>query len=220
MVLVQVSQILARIPDGTTRISLLGRHSLSVQDGPNETRTLSADGIQLCNEVSGFYTQLVHELEVLTSSSEAAFYCSDMARSFATIQEIFHPDSIYQDDRLNLLASLKKIDGGAWFKEQKDAGCSEREIISNFIVLTDPSVGADQPFELNARNYLHWAAEPSGPRLRVAFAHEVACTMAAYPYFFFGEQWPGLKECESYMFCMNDWGHILRMIKVTPPATQ
>ncbi|MFA6272370.1 MAG: hypothetical protein WC693_04700 [Patescibacteria group bacterium] len=208
-----IQMIFSAIPDGTTRVSLLGRHSLSVQDGPNDTRALSPKGIELCHEVRGFYAHLVLNLELI---GNASYYYSQMARSLITIREILLPRNFILDERLNLLASLKKIQGGAWFKAQKDTGHSDVEIIRAF--LTDSSIGAGQPFKQNAANYLAWATEPYGHRLRVAFAHEVACSLAAHPYLDSDVE-PGLSECQAYLFCVDDSGNVLRVIKVTPPAT-
>ncbi|MFA6272364.1 MAG: hypothetical protein WC693_04670 [Patescibacteria group bacterium] len=212
-----VSQILAWIPVGATRVSLLGRHSLSVQIGPNDSRTLSPKGIKLCHEVSDFYNRLVRELEIRFGGSAVCFR-SEMARSFSTVWEILNPDHIICDPRLNLLASLKKIQGGEWYRRRKIAGRSDVAIISDFLA-ADLSVGEDQPFGENALNYREWATElDNDTRVRITFAHEVACSLAAHPYLDSDVE-PGLSECQAYLFCVDDAGNVLHVIKVTPPAT-
>jgi len=201
------------IPEGTTRVSILGRHTLSQQDGPNETRTLRPEGITLCHSVQIYYAMLLSFLESRFGSP--SFFCSEMARSFATVWEITHAPHITRDSRLNLLASLKKIQDGAWFKSQKEASAPVPEMLRMF--LADPVLAEGQPFSENANNYMDWATDDGDRNVRITFAHEVACSLAVSEHV--DDKDLGLSECQAFMLCMDDNGFIQKVIKITPPAT-
>ncbi|MCX6786034.1 MAG: hypothetical protein NTZ18_04255 [Candidatus Komeilibacteria bacterium] len=212
-----VKSILDQIPTSSMFVSLLGRHTYSYQDGGQFSRTITSKGVALCDAVRHFYEDLGSSLMETFGLPEIS--CSSFIRSALTVWEITHSCRIEADPRLNIPdgASLKTLSGD-WYQLHcyEADGVTKRSvsaILKDFF--GDDSLNKSA-FNRYGENYLGWAKD-FGPnrRLRITWAHEIGCSLAAGPYLTEGVE-PGLEECEGYLLCFDGTRNCLIAIKIVP----
>ena len=214
-----IEKILKVIPEATRKMALLIRHSESVQEGEQHQRTLSSAGRRLCQKVLDFYTNLVHCLARTVGFEDTgviSYSCSEFPRAELTLWEILHPEQIIRNKLLCLIATLKKVNGGNWYKKQKAENKTVPEITRAFF--DDPTLWEGQPFNEYKQNYLDWVTGGEA-YVNIGTAHEVGCSLAAGDYLPDDVE-PGLEECQSYLFCMDHKNNIIAVLKITPPGTE
>lgn len=208
------------IPEGTARIVIRGRHSHSVQEGPNETRTLTTEGVALCAAVRNEYHELFAELAV--GFGNPLFACSEYPRSMITTFLVTGAEQITADQRLNLDASVKKAPDPkgchANLKKHWDAeGLTIPQMLQR--LAADPSLFGNQPVEEaleHAKDFVLNAFP--GNRLVVTFDHEPAIGLFAAQCGAAPEEF-GLEECQANVFFLNAENKIIGVKKFTPTAT-
>lgn len=200
-------------PTNATKCVLWIRHSESVQEGDNRTRTLTPEGVRLCALVAAYYKIFVRNLAEVFGPPEYAV--SEMARAFATCWELFHPSHIKVDPRLNLIVSLKKINGGAWIKERTAQGKADAEIIREAAENLE-GLFADQLLDVALSNA---AAVATGKlttdKFTVAVGHEPCISFFAGSARLPTDQL-GLDECQAIVFFTDDEDNIVGMEKIVP----
>jgi len=208
-----VTEIIEEIPEETARVAFMGRHSKSVQGGENTTRTLRDKGIELCETVRPFYQELFNTLTEKFGQGRAE--CSEYPRSLLTTFLCTHAEQIYQNRLLNLIASVKDIENGEWYKEEKKKGTPIFEVMAK--IINSQKLLESQPFLKNAYHYTMWIHGES--KFKFTFAHEMAATLAADP-FLPEEAIRGLNECQGYLWCLNGENNVCAVLRIVPPGTE
>lgn len=190
------------------------RHSLSVQGGPAETRTLRSEGITLARDVSPYYEQLFRMCAGF--SEQIDFGHSRFPRAFATGWEIAHPEHYRLDPRISLVLSLKAIDGGKWMAEQKKAG----KTVGQMIVAVHENLGllGDQPYNQRMDEINGYFTDYTGLPVKVRFGHEPESSFWLLKNDLMLPEMVGLKECQGYIVIATTDG-IQGVIKFTPSPT-
>ncbi|MBI4262333.1 hypothetical protein HY624_02300 [Candidatus Uhrbacteria bacterium] len=185
------------------------RHSISVQEGDNDTRTLTHDGSELCSRVRGFYLGLLSELAIRFGEPE--FWTSSFMRARLTAWEIFHPEQLHTSERLNIIAAMPDVHGGEWYAAGKAAGKTDQRLIRELIA--DPALQRDQPFSETMVRHHAFLREREA-RLTVAVGHEANISFAAAG--IIPHEQLGLLECEAVVFYLNAAKQIISAEKIAP----
>lgn len=195
------------VPNGAASATLFIRHTHSVQAGPQERRTITSAGIELCRLASLFYIGLVRQLEE-RFGTQAVYYASPFIRSELTLWEIFHPEvRPIIDERLGFKASLKDLQSGEFMKAHK--GQSVHEIYADFVAIA----GNDPAFKNDALRYLNFVQDTS-VAVKVGCAHETSISNAARLFDLLPMEQLGLEECEGVIFFCSPDGHVIGAQKV------
>ncbi|MBI2444166.1 MAG: hypothetical protein HYV42_02925 [Candidatus Magasanikbacteria bacterium] len=212
-----------QIPEDAVRCVVRGRHSHSVQDGPNETRTLTSSGAALCVAVRNEYAVLIGGSLMRQFGHQCMYACSEYPRSLLTTFLVTNAEQIVRDSRLNLDASVKKAPAPAGSKHPnlhahwKAEGLSVSDMLRR--LAADPSLFGPQPVAralANATDFVR-NAFPEG-RLVITFDHEPAISLYAAQVGAKPELL-GLEECQAFLFFLDDGGNVISVQKFTPPAT-
>ena len=209
------------IPNDAVRCVVRGRHSHSVQEGSNETRTLTAEGVKLCGDVKADYCELLDELAARFGVPR--FACSEFPRSMLTCFLVTGASQITRDSHLNLEASVKKSPAPTGsphadlYTHWKAEGLGIPEMLQR--LAADPSLFGDQPVAKaleNAADFVKHAFPEAC--LVVAFDHEPAISLYAAqcnaP-----TSYLGLEECQAFVFFLDAHGDVISVQKFTPVAT-
>ena len=213
-----VTDIINALPEGTARVRLLVRHTHSVQTGPQNTRTITKPGVELCERVKSFYHMLVNALcaQLDMDPSFVTFDHSPLPRALLTLWYAFGmPEQMSQSGKLMLYASLKKV-AGNWYEARKAEGLSLPQILAAFIA--DPSLWEGQPFRENVQEYTEWV-HLGDHEVGVGVVHEPIASLAAAEQELPADQL-GLNELQAYLFCLDAGGLITAVIKVLPEGTE
>jgi len=203
-----IKRIHGIIPESTHSIVLLGRHSMSVQEGDRMTRALTEKGLELCQQARPFYDHLLSAMSQRFGALTA--FSSNFVSSILTTWEITEPSQIIQDPRMNTLpgARLKRD----WVRERRESGISTAEMMSEFFATSSMLTGVFQDY---AMNYLSWICDTvAGSRFKSGFFHAIGCSLAAKPFLPAEELF--LDECQAHLFCLNDQQEIIHVIKIEP----
>lgn len=207
------------IPDNAVRCVVRGRHSHSVQDGPNETRTLTSEGVQLCQDVREDYAELVACLSEKFSSP--TYFCSTFPRSLLTNFLVTSASQIITDARLTLEASVKKSPAPAgsshsnMYAHLKAEGKTVGEILR--YMAEDLSRFGNQPVGKALDNAADFAKNP-GTKFALTFDHEPAISLFASQMGAQADQL-GLEECQAFVFFMDENDKVISVQKFCPVAT-
>lgn len=208
------------IPEGTTRVVIRGRHAKSVQDGTNQTRTLTEKGAKLCAAVKDDYQSLIDYL--ISVFGPAVYACSEWPRSLLTTFLVTGAEHIVPDPRLTLKISVKKApspdpkftDYYEWAKEQ---GHSINRLLCD--LNANPNLFGDQPVdEALADNVDFLKSFEFENNLVITFDHEPVISLTAVKFGAANEDL-GLKECQAFIFYLAISGQIIGVEKFAPPAT-
>jgi hypothetical protein len=193
---------------------VLIRHSNSVPDGSNQTRTLTRAGIELCHHVSLAYSRLVSALK--EEFGDPVYQHSELPRTFATGWEIFHPGQFHVQRLLTLRVGLKAIQGGQWLQIQKAEGRSLAEILTT--VHHYPKLLRDQPYDdaMDRMDSFFRQALFDPHRLFVGIGHEPEPSLWLLKNGQIPEEEIGLSECQAYILVRDQRGMVLGAIKFAP----
>jgi len=197
------------VPPNTTSACLTIRHSISVQEGDNTTRTLTPEGIELCHKVRPFYSLLTSELSERIGCKGTVYLCSEYPRSEATLWELFHPFQLVRLLLLSYDASLNSIKNGAWAAARE--GMSDVELLQE--LLKERPQDLPEQFWQDALNVGYVVQATTGQTLRVVVGHEFSLSM--YAAHFLPREVLGLEVCQAYLYLMDD-PDILRTYKIVP----
>ena len=210
-----INAVINAIPSGVYGCSILIRHSLPILDGPDETRTLTKEGIQLCHDVKPVYLMLLDKLKA--KFGPAYFGYSSFPRTFATLWEIFQPEYLQLDNKLAYQVSLTEIPGD-WLNKREKEGLNTSQIIT--MVNQNLKLLENQPYEeAMERMEKYFSTKYTATRFYVAIGHEhepslwVAKNKALPP------EEIGLAECQAYVVFINIMGSLLKVVKFCPSAT-
>lgn len=184
-----------------TRCVIRVRHSLSVQEGPNEARTLTLQGVFLCRKVREKYLTLIMVFE--RQFGKAVFASSPFPRALLTAFLVTEAENIHIDDRLGLELSVKKAPAppgsthANLYDHWKSEGLTLSEMISR--LADDLSLFGDQPVEMGLAKSedFNKRAFPES-NLIVAFGHEPGISLLANG--FVKKEDLGLNECQAFVF--------------------
>lgn len=207
-----VQAILKRIPKGTIKVRVLGRHTMYNSGVPGELATPSPEGRDLLYRVTSFYQYLIFVLQEQFEFGVPVVEHSGVARSMISTWEITKAKVLIPNPLLALTASLMSINNGKWYRSRADQGSSQLTIIREF--LRTPALHG-QNFLDNADLYRFWCTSDA-ERFKITFAHEVAASMAVMDCV----DTVGLADCQAYLVCVNAHGQILTAIRLVPPGTE
>ncbi len=202
------------VPEGSSRCRILVRHSKSVQDGPQKTRTLTPEGILLARRIAPAYRGIFADLT--ESFGAPQFRYSGLIRAALTGWEICHPLQLAEDPRLTLAVSLKKIPG-EWYATQKAAGRTVPEMIR--AVAADLSLLAGQPIDQRLQEveeFMVGRGADEEHRLVVGFAHEPEPGLLVATRGWLTEGEAGLNECEAYIIFTDENHKVLSASTLIP----
>ncbi len=206
------------IPSGVERAVLMIRHSVAPKTGTDGNKTLTLDGMYLCEAVREFYQSLVCDISVSLNVPTASYHCSTFPRSMMTAWEIFRVPNIQAEESLKVWVSLMSIDGGAWAKAQMAAGKNEPTMIREF--LGDQGVSLwTADFDDYQRNYTEFilgnvgSEEARRAKFVVATCHEAGISLAAAGCLLENEL--GLNNCEAVLFYVSG-GYVVGAEKIVP----
>ena len=115
------------IPPEATACAVAKRHSASVQEGDDENRTLTEEGVALCDAVRGDYRLLGTRLA--PQFGPALYFASNLNRSVITQFDVTHARQIRRDARVNTQRlTLRVLDEGRWVKGRIEQGYTEPQL--------------------------------------------------------------------------------------------
>lgn len=194
---------------------MLIRHSMAVTGDQEESRTLTPEGIKLCQAVAPDYRTLFVQME--EQFGTPAYCHSSSTQAILTGQEIADPLQFSRNMRLQPQVSLEKIHDGRWLEEQKAAGRTIGEII--LVVAEDLGLLADQPYNQAMDNMADFFI--SGHmmfNLTIGFGHEPEPSLFMAKNKLLPRDLIGLEECQAYLV-FRDEHRIIEVSKFTPQAT-
>ena len=210
------------IPTNAKRCVVQVRHSHSVQEGPNESRTLTTMGQILCAAVAPDYEEL---LKKLTERFGAPIFASSQyPRALLTAFLVTGANQIVMDERLNLDASVKKAPAPAGsphpnlYAHWKDEGLGVPQMLQR--LAADPSLFGNQPVNEGIQRMEDFVlnAFPES-NLVIAFDHEPAISLYAAKCGMVAEKL-GLTECQAMIFFLDAAGNVISIEKFESKATK
>lgn len=210
-----------QIPENATRCVVRVRHSHSVQDGDNLSRTLTTEGLMLCMDVREEYLALIHgTLQKMFGTPR--FACSNAAHAMITAYLVTLAEHITRDPRLDLEASVKKSPAPAgstypnlhahWKAEGLTIGQMLQRLAANL------SLFGNQPVTEAIEKAKDFVLHAFKSQLVVTFDHEPAISLLAAqvgtdPNIL------GLEECQALIFFIDMEGVIIEVQKFAPAKT-
>lgn len=116
------------IPPEATACAVAKRHSASVQEGDEENRTLTDEGVELCDAVREDYRLL--DARLAPQFGVALHFSSNLNRSLITQFAVTRARQIRRDARVNTQRlTLRVLDEGRWVKSRIEQGYTEPQLI-------------------------------------------------------------------------------------------
>lgn len=212
------------IPINATRVVVRARHSLAFQVGPNEARSLTPDGVELCRIVRRDYVKLIAKLE--QQFGPAMYASSPLIRAVLSTCLITGAKNVHTDQRLAHEISIKK--------SPAPAGSSARNLYDHFAgmgypiyrmieqIARDPSLLGDQPYATALNDSTDFIRRPfddaDGSRLVFAFGHESIISLTASR-FGASSMILGLKETQAVIFYLDDARNVIDLEVFKPECT-
>ena len=202
------------IPDKAEKCQIYIRHSKSVQEGSGIARSLTLDGIKLARRIGPVYATLVGSLS--HTFGNPVFVRSKYVRAILTLWEIFHPELMFPDPRIGKEVSLKEIDRGRWYVQQKESGANVNQMLC--AVHQDLSLLDGQPYgeRMDEVHKFFSAEDEHTTNLVVGCGHEPEPTLWVLKNGWLPKGNVGLNECESYISFIDGSGQIIQVIKFCP----
>lgn len=209
------------VPESAVRCVVRVRHTHSVQEGENETRTITTEGKELCDAVQDVYAMLMEFLVGLFGPTIIA--CSTWPRALLTAYLVTRAPHIHQDPRLKLKASVKKSPApegsphpnlyAHWQAEGLSLGQMMQQLAA------DPKIFGPQNVEPALADNVEFLKTGFGEsKLVIAFDHEPMISLLAAKHDAPAELL-GLEECQAFVFFLDKYDGVLPVQKFTPPAT-
>lgn len=216
-----MKQARIEIPRDAERCVVLMRHSFSVQEGDDRTRTLTRDGVARCYQVVSDYSKLLGRLQT-QYGGETEYVASGFPRSLLSCFLVTYATQISRDPRLNVDVYLKKAPApegsphpnlrAHWEAE----GLSKGEMLAR--AANDPKLFGNQPAKDMLRRMHAFITEQHG-MARVVFAvgheHNISLTAASYGV---PADLLDLQECGAFIFFVAKWWRVVSVQKFTPLA--
>lgn len=215
------NRLTIEVPNGAVRAVVRWRHTYSVPEGSDETRTITLEGKELCEAVMSDYRALIGFLSPIFG--EEIIACSYWPRAILTAFLITESPQIHTRKDLQSGASIKKSPAPAGsahnnlYEHWKTEGTSLGEMLRR--LAADPNLFGDQPVERAlAMNETFLREAFPDCNLVVTFDHEPIISLLAAKHGAPAEML-GLEECQAMVFFLDRNRNVLSVQKFTSSAT-